>query len=117
MRKSTVKLGLNLVLTGVVVLILATFYHEEIAWLLFLSPGAETMFVYLGFFWGGVFGCLGILTAVAGLVRSAGRGPEVRLLPTVVLLAIATLLYFFLFYASLTHPEPPKMRPGETITI
>jgi hypothetical protein len=117
MRKSTVKIGLNLILAGLAVLILATFYHDEVAWLLFLSPGGETMFVYFGFFWGGMFGCLGILVAVAGLVRRALPGREVRLMPTIVLLVATILFYFFLLYSSFTHPEPPKMGPGETITI
>ncbi len=75
------------------------------------------MFVYLGFFWGGVFGCLGILVTVAGLVRSALPGREVRLTPVIVLLSAAIFLYFFLFYSSFTNPQPQKMRPGETITI
>jgi hypothetical protein len=75
------------------------------------------MTIYLGFFWGGVLGCMGILVAVAGLVRSAAPGREVRLTPVLLMLAAATILYFFLFYSSFTHPEQPRMRPGETITI
>lgn len=117
MRKGTVKSGLNLLIAAVVPLILVTFYHEQIARLLILSPYSETMLVYLGFFWGGVSGCLGILVIVAGLVLSAGRGPEVRLAPSVILLAAALFLYFILFYSSITTTEPTKLRPGETITI
>lgn len=117
MRKNTVKIGLNLVLAGIIVLILATFYHAEVASLLILSPGGEMMFVYLGFLGGAALGCLGILATVAGLVRCALPGREVRLTPVILLLAAAVILYFHLFYSSLTHPEPSRMRPGETITI
>jgi hypothetical protein len=117
MRKGTVKFGLKLIIAGIVALILATFYHEDIARLLSLPPAREATFVYLGFFWGGVCGCLGILVTVTGLVRSAGRGPDLRLAPTVILLAAAIILYFSLLYSSFTQPEPPKVRPGETITI
>ena len=117
MHKGTAKSGLNLILAGVVPLILATFYHEHIARLLFLPPSGEPALVYLGFFWGAVCGCLGILVTVTGLVRSAGKGPDVRLAPTVILLAAVIVLYFFLLYSSFTSPAPPKLRPGETITI
>jgi hypothetical protein len=117
MRKGTVKSGLNLLLAAVVPLIMATFYHEQIARLLILSQNHETMLVYLGLFWGGISGCLGILVTVAGLALSAGKGPEVRLAPTVMLLAAALIFYFFLFYSSFTTTEPAKLRPNETITI
>jgi hypothetical protein len=117
MRSRTVKSGLNLLLAAFVPLILVTFYHQQIARLFILSPYNETMLVYLGFFWGGVSGCLGILVTLAGLVQSAGRGPEARLAPAIILLAAALIFYFILFYSSLTTSEPPKLGPGETITI
>jgi membrane-bound ClpP family serine protease len=117
MRKGTVKSGLNLLLAALMPLILATFYHEQIAGLLILSLYHETMLVYLGFFWGGILGCLGILVTVAGLALSAGKSPEVRLAPTVILLLAALISYFILFYSSVTTTEPVKLRPGETITI
>lgn len=117
MRKGTVKSGLNLLLAAVVPLILVTFYHEQIARLLILSTHNEIMLVYLGFFWGGVIGCLGIMVTVAGLALNAGKALEVRLAPSVILLAAALIFYFFLFYASFTTTEPAKLKPGETITI
>ncbi len=117
MRKVTVKTGLYLLLAAVISLILATFFHEQAARFFLLSPEGEIVLIYLGFFWSGIFGCLGILVTVIGMVRSAGRGAEVRLTPVVILLAAALFYYFFLFYTSLTSTEPPKVRPGETITI
>jgi predicted permease len=117
MRKRTVKTGLNLILAGIVSLILASFYHGHIARFLFLSPGAEIMFVYLSFFFGCLSGCAGISVTVFGLARSAGKVPYVSLANTVILLLAAFIIYFFLFYASFTNTERPKLRPGETITI
>jgi len=117
MRKRTIRSGLNLILAGIVSLILATFYHEHIARLFFLSPDSETIFIYLGFLSGGMFGCLGILTTVTGLVRSAGESKAVTLTYTLILLTAAFIIYFFLLYSSFTSPEPAKLRPGETITI
>jgi hypothetical protein len=116
-RKVIVKTGMKLLLAAILPLILATFYHEPLARLLSLSPDGEMILIYLGFFWGGIFGCLGILVTVVGLARSAGKGADVRLAPVVILLAAALFLYFYLFYTSLTSTEPPKVRPGETITI
>ncbi len=117
MRKIVVRSGMNLLLAAIVPLILVTFYHDRIALLFHLSPGTEVMLVYLGFFWGAMMGCMGILVTVIGLARSAGKGPDVRLAPTAIILAVAILYYFFLFYTSLTSTETPKLRPGETITI
>ncbi len=117
MRKQTVKSGMNFILAGVVTLILATFYHGHIATLFYLSPAGEAMLIYLGFFLGGASGCLGILITVVGLARSPGRVPDVRLGYTVIFLVAALIIYFFLFYESLTTTEAPRLRPGETIII
>ncbi len=117
MRKVIVKKGLNLLLAAVISLILVTFFHEQIARILLLSPEGEIVLIYLGFFWSGIFGCLGILVTVIGMLRSAGRSAEVRLAPAVILLAAAFIYYFFLFFTSLTSTEPPTVRPGVTITI
>ena len=117
MRKRTVKTGFNLILAGVVSLILATFYHAHVARLLFLSPGGETIFVILGFLLGGAAACIGILVALAGMLLGSAKDHDVRLSYTVILLASALVIYFFLSYLSITGTEPPMLEPGETITI
>jgi len=117
MRKGTVKTGFNLILAGVVSITLATFYHGHVARLLLLSPGGETIFVLLGFLVGGAAGCIGILVALAGMVLGSGKDQDVRLSYTVILLASALVIYFFLSYMSITGTEPPMLEPGETITI
>jgi hypothetical protein len=117
MRKRTVKTGFNMLLAGVVSLILATFYHGHVARLLLLSPGGETVFIFLGFLVGAGAGSLGILVALAGVVLAPGKEQEVRLSYTLILLTSAIVIYLFLSYLSLTSSEPPRLEPGETITI
>lgn len=117
MRKRTVKSGLNLVLAGVVSITLATFYHSHIARILFLSTGDETILVLLGLFLGGLLCCMGILIALAGVLRKTGNGKDVRLRYTLILLTSALLIFFSLFFVSMSDTEPPGLEPGETITI
>ena len=116
MRRSTVKSGLKLIVGGVVSVILATFFHEQVAALLFFSPGGGTEFVFLGLFAGGVLGFSGILVTVFGFLR-APAGEKVRLLPTLVTLIVVVLLFFILLSFSFRSTEQPRLRPGETITI
>jgi hypothetical protein len=117
MRKRTVKTGSNLLLAGVVSLILATFYHGHVARLLLLSPGGETVFIFLGFLVGAGAGSLGILLTLAGVVLAPGKEQEVRLSYTLILLASAIVIYLLLSYLSLTSSEPTRLEPGDTITI
>ena len=117
MRRSTVRTGLNLIIAAVILIILAAFYHAQIAQLLSLSPGSETRFIYLGFLWGGICGCAGISVAIFGLLRAPGGRPRVGLLKPLVVLALLLFMFTFLLFSSLTRTEMPRLRPGETITI
>lgn len=117
MRKSTIKSGLNLLLAGVAVVTVATFYHEQVADLFYFPSDTEAQFVFFGFFWGGMFGFMGIIVTVVGFLRSPAAGREINLLPTIIILAAATILFFSLFLSSFKNNEQPKVRPGETITI
>jgi hypothetical protein len=117
MRRSIVKTGLNLLMAAVVSVILAAFYHEYIAAFFFLSPGGETQFIFLGLFWGGVFGFCGIAVTVIGLLRAPGGKEPVSLLRTMIILAALVLLFVLLLFSSFRTPEYPKLRPGETVTI
>jgi hypothetical protein len=116
-RGNYVKAGLNLLILAICMVILATFFHEDVSGLLSLSSAGEARFVFLGLFWGGVSGCVGILLTVVGIVRNPVRGRAVPLGPTLIVLAAIILLFFFLLYSSFNAPEQPRLRPGETITI
>ena len=117
MRRSTVKSGLRLIIWGIVSVILATFFHQEVANLLFLSPGGEDQLVYLGLFWGGTLGFLGIIVIVSGFLRTSTGERKEKLLPTLALLMLLILTFFVLLLVSFRTPEHPRLRPGETITI
>ena len=61
MRSSTVKRGLNFLIVAVALITVGSYYHAWVARLLFLSPHAAAQFVSLAFFWGGMFGAVGIV--------------------------------------------------------
>jgi hypothetical protein len=117
MRSRTVKTGINLIITAVVLVILAAFYHEPIARILTLSPDSETRFIFLSLLWGGIFGFWGIAVAVFGLLRSPGAGVRVDLLKPISILALLVVLFMLLLVYSFNKPETLRLRPGETITI
>ena len=117
MRRSTVNSGLKLIIAAVILVILAAFFHEQTAAFFFLSPDGETQFIFLGLFWGGVFGFCGITVAIVGLLRAPGGEYAVRLARPIIILAALVLLFLFLLFSSFSAPEHPQLRPGETITI
>lgn len=117
MRKRTLKKGLNLLNAGIVAVILATFYHINVAWLFSLSPAGETSFIFLGLLWGGVLGGAGIMVAMFGLLRRAQPEERVRMAPAVTLLVLLATIFLILWFASSKTPVQPRLAPGETITI
>jgi hypothetical protein len=117
MRRSTVQAGLKLIIAAVVSIILAAFFHEYVAAFLFLSPDGETQYIYLGLFWGGLFGFFGIAVTFVGLLRAPQGGYAASLWKPAAILAALVLLFIILLFSSFNAPEPPKLRPGETITI
>jgi hypothetical protein len=117
MRVNTVKSGLNLVFAGIVMVTLATFFHDNIAALLGLSISAEMRLVFLGLFWGGVSACVGIIITVIGLlIEVAGRQAS-DLRPIIIALAVAVMIFLVLMFTSLRGHERPRLQPGETLTI
>ena len=117
MRRKTVRSGLRYILTGIVFIMLATFFHEEIARLLFLGLGGRSEVTFLGFFFGGVFGGFGVLIAALGFMQNGGDETGVRLGPTILLILGAIILFFYLAFSSFTHPAPSEPAPGESINI
>ena len=116
MRKSTVKTGLTVIAGGIALVTAVTFCHEWVALLLRLSPESELRLVAMGLFWGGLLGGVGVVIAVTGLFR-AGSGRTVRLCPVILVLLVIVILFCVLFFTSLEHPAPPRLRPNDTITI
>lgn len=117
MRKSTVRHGLNMIIAGLAAVTLAAFFPAQVAGFLRLSPAGEARFVFFGLFCGGLFGGLGMLVAVAGLLRRGGEGRPVRLLPVLLVLVVMIMVFSVLLVLAVRAPEQPRLRPGETIVI
>ena len=117
MRRQTVTYGIRLVSGGIAAVILATFFHEQLAALLLLSSGGELQFIFLGLLFGGILGFSGILVAVAGFLLASGRGPQPRILPSLVLLIVLVVLFFILIFLPFGASRQPPLRPGDTVII
>jgi len=117
MRKSTVKLGLNCMIAGIVSVILASYFHQSIASLFYLSAEAEARFIFSGLFCGGFFGGLGVIMSAIGLLRAPSLEQKTRLAPSIMILLALTILFFILFFAFFNSFVPEQIHPGETITI
>lgn len=118
MRKRTVRAGLRLLTLSVILLLLGTFYGQQINTLLAVAGDGAAEFVRLAFFWGGVLGAAAIIMISFGLLQRSLVGENIRLLPSLLLLAMLLAAFFVLFYHSLSAPPQPKpLRPGETLII
>lgn len=118
MRKKTVRDGIRLLIAALFLLILGTFYSQEIGAVFFSSSGGAMEFVQLAFFWGMLLGGMAILMICAGFVRSAVPFEKVRLLPSFILLVLLLGLFFAMFFSTLSAPQKaPPLRPGETVII
>ena len=100
-----------------VIIITATFFHDELAWLLLLSPASETQLTVIGLMIGGLCGGLGVLMTTIGFLQTSTFEENVHLKAMIIILAAVLLLFMVLLYASFKNPSEPKILPGETITI
>lgn len=117
MRKKTVKNGLIYIIIAMVIITTVTFFHDEIAWLLLLSPTGETELTVTGLVIGGLCGGLGVLITALGFLQTSIVERDIYLKPIIVTLAAVILLFMVLLYVSFKIPSQPKILPGETITI
>lgn len=108
---------MRLVLAGIVLVIVATFFHEQIAYIFSLSTAMEDKLIFLGLFLGGMAGCLGIVIAAIGFMLNTSLERDTSLVPTIVILLTALILFFLLMYSSFNGEKPQRLHPGETITI
>lgn len=119
MRKSTVRSGMRMLFTALLLILLAGFYHTGIAGLLSLSPGATHYLYGQVIFWALVLGGLGVIVAVAGLIRSPGRHDHtIKIYPWMVLIAAGIIFYMYLAASSFSAPARyERLNPGQAITI
>jgi hypothetical protein len=121
MRKRTIRNGMRLVLAALVLIIIASFFHEHVGEILSLSIDAEMRFYRLGIFWAAAMGGYGVVLAVFGLVLPGNQSDSgVRVMPALFMIVAVVSLFFYLLTASFDAPAKPqreRLRPGETITI
>lgn len=117
MRKKTVRSGLRFIAAGIVCVMIASIFHDQVSRLLFLDMANEVRLTFLGFFMGGTFAGCGVLVAAVGLLQSGVDEVRVRLAPTVVLVLSLIVLFFVLGYNSVTAPKVSPLQPGESINI
>jgi hypothetical protein len=121
MRKRTIRNGMRMVLAALLLIIIASFYHDSLGDLLNLSLDAEMRFYRLGIFWAAAMGGYGAVLAVFGLLLPGNsRDSGVRILPAFFMIIAVVSLFFCLLAASFDAPAKPpreRFRPGETITI
>jgi glucan phosphoethanolaminetransferase (alkaline phosphatase superfamily) len=103
---------------AVVLLLLGTFYAQQINALFEIGSDGASEFVRLAFFWSAVLGSAAIIMISAGLLRRSQAGEKIRLAPSVILLLGLIALFFIIFYRTLAMPPVQKpLRPGEILII
>ena len=117
MHKKTVRSGLRLIAAGMVFVMVATFFHDELSRLLFLDMAGEARLTFIGFFLGGACGGFGVLIAAVGLLQTGYNEARLRLAPTIFFLFSLVVLFCVLAYQSITVPMPPRLPPGESVNI
>jgi len=121
MRKRTIRNGMRMVLAALLLIIIASFYHERVGGFLDISLEAEMRMYRLGIFWAAAMGAYGVVVAAFGLaLPGTPRDSGVRILPAFFMIIAAVSLFFYLLAASFDAPAQPRrehLRPGETITI
>lgn len=105
-------------IAAVSLLLLGTFYSQQVNAILALPTDGALEFVKLALFWGGILGAAGVVIFIIGLIRRSVSMEKIRLTPTLFLLVLLLALFFTLFYRTLTAPPTQKpLRPGETLII
>jgi cytochrome c biogenesis factor len=121
MRKRTVRNGLRLLMAALILIITASFFHENLSDFFTLSVAAKNRIYSLGIFWAAAIGSYGVVLAAFGFVLSSQKRDEsIRVLPTFLIVTGLIFLYFYLLTASINRPfkdEQKRLRPGDTITI
>jgi hypothetical protein len=120
-RKRTIRNGMRLVMAALILILLSSFFHEQLSDLFSLSQSTESRIYRLGLFWSAAIGAYGVVVTAFGFALSPLKNDaQVRLLPVIFGIAVMIFLFFYLLSASIEAPpgdEQRRLRPGETITI
>lgn len=103
---------------AVSLLLLGTFYSQQINALFSLPPDGAFEFVKLAFFWSGIFGASGVVVFIFGLIQRSSSVEKISLVPSFFLFIFLLTLFFTLFYRTLSSPPATQpLKPGETLII
>jgi nitrate/nitrite transporter NarK len=121
MRKRTIRNGMRLVLSALIIILVVSFYHGGLSDVFSLSYDAEMRFYRLGIFWAAAIGGYGVVQSAFGLILPSRQSDSgIRIMPMLFLIVGVVSLFFYLLAASFDAPHEPtrdRLRPGETITI
>jgi glucan phosphoethanolaminetransferase (alkaline phosphatase superfamily) len=117
-RKRTVRTGLRFMIASVLLLLLGTFYSQQINALFSLPPDGAFEFVKLAFFWSTIFGATGVIVLIFGLIKRSSAVEKFSLAPVFFLFIFLLTVFFTLFYRTLSSPPVQQpLKPGETLII
>jgi len=119
MRRRLVRNGLRFLLASLVLIILVSFFHGELAAFFSLSVAAEQGLYGKVIFWAAAIGGYGVIVTVLGFVLSSDRRDAgVKIMPVFLWLICFVALFFYLLVSSFnTSPMYQKQSPGTSITI
>lgn len=105
-------------IAAVSLLLLGTFYSQQVNTILSLPDYGSFEFVKLAFFWSFIFGASGVIVFVIGLIRRSVSTDRINLFPSFLLLILLMAVFFTIFYRTLTSPQIDRfLKPGETLII
>lgn len=119
MRKRQVRNGLRIILAALVLIIMTSFFHMQVARIFALSPSSEQFLYSQGIFWAAATGGYGVVVTVLGLIFASDRRDHgVRLLPVILMLLCSVALFFYLLIASVNSSlDELQQPPGKSISI
>jgi glucan phosphoethanolaminetransferase (alkaline phosphatase superfamily) len=105
-------------IASVLLLLLGTFYSQQVNAVLSLPSDGAFEFVKLAFFWSGILGASGVVIFVFGLIRRSSGIEKFSLAPAFFLFIFLLMVFFTLFYRTLSSPPLRQpLKPGETLII
>jgi membrane-bound ClpP family serine protease len=117
-RKRTVRTGLRFMIFAVSLLLLGTFYSQQVNAVFSLPSDGAFEFVKLAFFWGSILGASGIIIFIFGMIQRSSGVEKFSLVPTFFFFIFLLTVFFTLFYRTLSSPPAKQpLRPGETLII
>ena len=118
MRKRLVRNGLRSLLFSLVLIILVSFFHSDLAVLLSFSMISEHELYGKGIFFASAIGGFGVIVTVFGLIFSPDkRDVGVKIMPVFLILICCVVLFFYLLVSSFNSIRNPLPKQPDTTII